>query len=409
MLTKQNKSNLLLDNLDKLIENNVLEGKKIVLFGLNISSYATKDYLEKKGYQIYAYIDNNEQKLLDLQEVFYTTLPKHIPFQHSEFIQNSIIKAYKPEEALTPFQNDFVILISSKYYPTMLLQLNKLGYQENVHVWKTVDFQGVDEIVAGETDIQGLEEMDAEAIRKKQLEIVAYVVDVCKRHSLNIYMGGGTLLGAVRHQGYIPWDDDIDLLLPMPDYKKLIDIIIEEDKYDVYTTYKNEECNNFYLRVLDRDTIVKRWTYPFLSTGGVDIDVFPLMGLPARADETKTFFNRMRHIYGMYTNSFLNFFDDAADRSFQLKLKSQIIEMTERYDFYESAQAGYILSKYWERDIMPRSIYDETIMLPFEDMELPAPAGYDGYLQYLFGDYMTLPSEKDRYAPHNYRAYYLKK
>lgn len=409
MFTKLNKSNLLLDNLDRLIQSKALEGKKIVLFGLNISSNATKDYLEKKGYQIHCYIDNNEEKLLDLQELFYATLPKHIPFQHSELIQNSLVKAYKPEEILKPFQNDFAILISSKYYPTMLTQLNKLGYEENVHVFKAVDFQGVDEIITAETDIQGLEEMDSEAIRNKQLEIVAYVVDVCKRHNLNIYMGGGTLLGAVRHHGYIPWDDDIDLLLPMPDYKKLIDIIVEEDLYDVYTTYKNDNCSNFYLRVLDRNTIIKRWTYPYLSTGGVDIDVFPLMGLPARADETKTFFNRLRHIYAMYTKSFLNFFDDeTVDHSFRDKLRTIILEMTERYDFYESEKAGYVLSKYWERDIMPRSIYDETVSLPFEGMELPAPGGYDGYLEYLFGDYMTLPSEKDRYAPHNYRAFYKK-
>lgn len=407
MLTKQNKSNLLLDNLDKLIESNLLEGKKIVLFGLNISSYATKDYLEKKGYKIHAYIDNNEQKLLDLQELFHTILPKHIPVNHSKFIQDSIVKAYKPEDGLVPFRDDYLILISSKYYPTMLLQLNKLGYQENIHVMKTVDFQGIDEIIAEETDIQGLREMDTKAIRKKQLELVAYVVDTCKKHNLNIFMGGGTLLGAVRHQGYIPWDDDIDLLLPMPDYKKLIDIITEEDRYDAYSIYQNEYCNNFYLRVIDRNTIVKRWTYPFLTTAGVDIDVFPLMGLPARADETKAFFNRLRHIYGMYNDSFLTLFEDEnTDHSFRDKLKSKIIEMTERYDFYESQQAGYILSKYWERDIMPRSIYDKTIYLKFEDMELPAPSGYDAYLQYLFGDYMKLPSEKDRYAPHNYRAYY---
>lgn len=410
MFIKQNKSDILFRNLDKLISDGKLDSKRIVLFGLNISSYATKRYLEEKNYSVLAYIDNSENKVLDTQEYLLQILPRHISTADYRTIANSIISAYKPEELLMPFQDDYVILISSKYYPSMYQQLNKMGYQENVHVFKTVDFQEIDSILEMEDDIKGLTVMEPEAIRKKQLELVAYVVDVCKRHDLKIFMGGGTLLGAVRHGGYIPWDDDIDLILPMPDYKRLIEIVQEEDRYDIYNVYTNTKCSNFYTRVIDRDTIIKRWSYPTLSTGGVDIDVFPLSGLPERLDETKEFYNRLRRLYTMYTNSFLSFSDEEEEPellSFRGNLRESIMEMLERYDFYESKTAAYLLSKYWEKDLMPRNIYDDTVFLKFEDMMLPAPSGYDVYLEYLFGDYMKLPNEKDRYAPHNYRAFYL--
>ena len=147
-----------------------------------------------------------------------------------------------------------------------------------------------------------------------------------------------------------------------------------------------------------------------MTTGGVDIDVFPLSGLPDRLDESKEFFSRLRRMYTIYTNSFLDMTEETeAKKTFRADLKKTILEMAQRYNFYESKTAAYLFSKYWDKDLMPQKIYQDTVYLKFEDMELPAPAGYDVYLEYLFGDYMTLPKEKDRYAPHNYRAFHLNK
>lgn len=408
MFIKENKSDILYKNLDCLIADGIFEGKKIVLFGLNISSYATKSYLEEKGYSIFSYIDNSQTKVLDTQELLVQVLPRHICTSAQKNLSASLIPANTPEKLLLPFQDDYVILISSKYYPDMCKQLNKMGYQENVHIFKAVDFQEIDSVIANETDIKGLTPMTTEEIRAKQLEIVKYVVDLCQKNNLNIYMGGGTLLGAVRHQGYIPWDDDIDLILPLPDYMKLIELIQQDDKYDLYNTFTHSDCANFYTRVIDRSSIVKRWTYPNMTTGGVDIDVFPLSGLPDRLDESKEFFSRLRRMYTIYTNSFVDMTGESDEKkAFLSDLRKTILEMAERYNFYESKTAAYLFSKYWDKDLMPQEIYKDTVYLKFEGMELPAPVGYDIYLEYLFGDYMTLPEEKDRYAPHNYRAFHL--
>lgn len=407
MFTKKYKKEVLFHYLDRLIDKQAFENKKIVLFGLNASSFATKKYLDEKGYDVFAYIDNDEDKVLQAQENVLEVFPRHIRKTDCNNNSNSIISAYKPEDLLLPFQDDYIILISSKYYPDMLHQLSEMGYEANVHVFKPIDFHEIDSVLVDEEDIKGLKVMDADSIRKKQLEIVSYVVDVCKRHNLNIYMGGGTLLGAVRHSGYIPWDDDVDLILPMNDYKMLTKIILEEDVYDIYNTYVDPDCSNFFSRIIDRNTIVKRWSYPTMTTSGVDIDVFPLSGVPKRMHEISKFYNRLHCLNRMYAATMPHNAEQTPEiLARRSNLRKSIIEMTEQYDFYQSEIAAYLLSKYKEKDLMARSVFDETVYLKFENLELPAPAGYDVYLEYLYGDYMTLPSKKDQYAPHNYKAFY---
>lgn len=407
MVSVHNYNSILYENLDRLVEGGSLTNKKIVLFGLNSSSYATKDYLEKKGLKIYAYIDNNAKKLLDIEEFIDDTLRHHLSSKDYDEADRKFVRAYKPESLLEPFDDNAVILIASKYYPSMLLQLEKMGYKENVHVFKTVDFYGLDEILKRETDIVGKRELTTEEIRAKQLELVAYIVDVCEKNELNYYMTGGTLLGAVRHKGYIPWDDDIDLTIPMPDYRKMIDIMIADDKYDVYTMYNNpENCNAFYMRLIDRGTIRKSWGFPHLTTSGVDIDIFPLIGMPDNANERQAFFDRLRRLVSRYylisveteevTEAILNK---------KKKIREEVLEMIEKYNFYESEYGGYILSKYWERDIMPTSVYYGKIEMPFEDTTLIAPTGYKEYLERIFGDFMKLPPEKEQYVTHNYKIY----
>lgn len=407
MTISENKNNILYHNLDLLIEKRVFDNKKIVLFGLNTSSYVTKKYLEERGYHIYTYIDNNDKKVFDANEFLIDILPRHIPMQTYEEIKKVTAGAYKPAELLSTYMEDVVVLIASKYYPSMCQQLERMGYKENVHIFKTLDFYGIDEIIKDDITLVHMQELEPFEIRRIQIEITMYLKDICRKHGLKYYMTGGTLLGAVRHKGYIPWDDDIDITIPMPDYKKLIDIIIQDDKYDVFTVYNEpEKCSNFYMRIIDRNTILKLWEYPFLTTSGVSIDVFPLIGLPDRLDETKEFFNRIRHLNTVYSNSFLNGEEENDElQAYRGKLRDEILRMLEQYNYYESKNTGYILSKYWEKDIMPRSIYDDEIEMPFEDITLAAPIGYAEYLERIFGEYMKLPPEKEQYVTHNYKVY----
>lgn len=404
MFVIENKSDLLYRNLDKLIEQGHFENKKIILFGLNTSSYVTKKHLESRGYTIHAYVDNNDKKVLESNEMLVDILPRHIPMTTYQELKKMMVKAYKPSDLLGQYMEDAVILIASKYYPSMCQQLEQMGYQENVHIFKTLDFYGIDDIIKEDSSLEGLTRLNEQEIRKIQLQITVYLKELCKKNGLKYYMTGGTLLGAVRHKGYIPWDDDIDITIPMPDYKKLIDLILADDKYDVFTTYNEPDmCSHFYMKIIDRNTVMKLWEYPFLTTSGVSIDVFPLVGLPERMDETRNFFNRIRHLNTVFSNSFLETIEaDEEMIEYRRSIRNQVVSMMEQYCYYESENTGYILSKYWEKDIMPRAIYSDEMEMEFEDITLAAPVGYAEYLERIFGDYMQLPPEKEQYVTHNY-------
>lgn len=116
--------------------------------------------------------------------------------------------------------------------------------------------------------------------QKVQLDILSYVDSFCSKMGLRYYLGDGTLIGAVRHHGYIPWDDDIDIRMPRPDYDELIRIFNEGSKDSRYRLIepKSKLAQNSFVKIIDSDTI-KIEPYLDYKNGylGVDIDVFPLM------------------------------------------------------------------------------------------------------------------------------------
>lgn len=290
MISVENMHQLLFDNLDKLIQVSFFKDKKIILFGLNNTSFAIKKYLEKRNFSIYAYIDNNEKKILEINRQVTDLMPNHLPSKLYTNIQSKIIYAFKPEALLSDFDNEVVVLIASKYYPAMSEQLKKMGYLENIHIRSVLDFYGLQDVLKYKNEIINQVPMTKKEIRQVQLEIVAYIKKICIKNNLRYYMSGGTLLGAVRHKGYIPWDDDIDLVMPMDDYLKLSDILKEMNKYDIFTfnTYP-ESCYIFYMQVCDKNSTVKLWNYPFLVNCGISIDIFPLIGFPEEKKKWRCF------------------------------------------------------------------------------------------------------------------------
>ena len=126
----ENINRYMLENIDMLIEEKKLEDKRIVLFGLNTSSYAAREYLEKKGFRVCAYIDNDRKKVDELNDIINEILPVHMQSMAYEFAKKEFIRAYNPENLLKEFCDDYVILIASKYYSKMCEQLENMGYKE---------------------------------------------------------------------------------------------------------------------------------------------------------------------------------------------------------------------------------------------------------------------------------------
>ena len=403
----ENINNYLYRNLDQLIENGVLDNKKIVLFGLNTTSYSTKNYLEDRGYHVTAYIDNDIKKLEDAKEIIESLVPRQLSKDAYHDVIDQFVRAYKPEELFGDFQDDVIILIASKYYVQMVEQLEKLGYVENTHIIKTVDFYDLNHFLTEDDWMKGLRELNSQEVKQKQLQILQYLKQVCNENGLRYYLCGGTLLGAIRHKGYIPWDDDIDVAMPMSDYIKLYELLKQNDSYQPVTIYNHpDEYYNFFMKLTDVNTVMKSWEYPFLMTNGISIDVFPLFGLPDNNKEIDYFYNRIRKLNTKFIESFIEFSTETPEiLRERAKLREEIIKMMEQYPFDDCEKIGYVLSKYREKEIMNRSIYSGAMEVPFEDCEFSIASGYKEYLEIIFGDYMKLPSKTDQFTTHNYRAF----
>ena len=405
-LKLENLNKLMFDKLETLILDKKLQGKKIILFGLNSTSFAIKKYLEKNGINISAYIDNDLYKLEEMNRIQKYTIKNIVNHTAFELMKEHSIKVMKPEEIAYFNKEEVIILIASKYYQEMKAQLEEIGYQEDVHIHKVIDFYMLDEILGQEKNLKNSQAMTIDEVKSTQLEILKKLKNVCNTHGLRYYICGGTLLGAVRHKGYIPWDDDVDVVMPMPDYKKLIELLNADPKYTTLSAFQQPEIAYFFfMKMIDKDTILRSWEYPFLLTSGVGIDIFPLFGLPEGDEKISQFYKQIRYLNTEFINTYLEDFADDENEKYRLEIQAKIINMMEKYLFDESMMIGYVLSKYKEKEIMPRSIYQSNLEIEFEGIKLSAAEGYQQYLSILFYNYMELPPINQRYNTHNFIAY----
>lgn len=367
--------------LEELIGEGALEGKMIVLFGLNSSSYVVRDYLQKK-YTITAYIDNSREKREQSEEK---------------------IPAYSPEEIAALYGKNVAILITSKYYAEMKKQLEDLGYEENVQFYQVIDVHNLEQYVDF-SDVGDMREISKEELKQVQLHLLKITKKICEENNLRFYLTGGSLLGAIRHKGYIPWDDDIDIVMPMKDYRKFMDIVNQSGEYRVLNAYDNPEIfHSFYSRLVCPETNIKTWDYPYIESLGINIDIFPLYGVPEGKEEAEHFADEMEKLHVTFIEEFIKY-PEPTERYYELQ--KEILNMMDCYAFDESTNIAYLLSRHKKKEIMPAKIYDRAVMVEFEGELFPAPEGYDEYLTRLFGDgYMQLPPEKERYSVHNYKAF----
>ncbi|MDO7253871.1 LicD family protein [Helicobacter cappadocius] len=267
-------------------------------------------------------------------------------------------------------------------------------------------------------------------VQNKTLDVAKEFKRVCEKYNLRYFMSCGTLLGAVRHKGFIPWDDDMDFYMPRSDYEKLVEL-------------DRKDCENGTHEVFDKKFIFKHWektpnyiwnfgkiedttTTCIESTlaenkvkykGGLGIDIFILDGggndiLKAQEQfkNLTKYANRRYEKYWKPTVSDRNKFPIKQIKQTILDIRSKLLfqpvldyfkNKTQReclkYDFDHSEiiASAFVLCVYpnathYLKDFIP------SIMLEFEDTKFPAPNNYKTYLERLYGDYMTPPPIKER-------------
>lgn len=273
--------------------------------------------------------------------------------------------------------------------------------------------------------------MDIKDIKKEWnaaiIDILKALQDICREHNLRFYCCAGTAIGAVRHHGIIPWDDDIDVIMPRPDYDRLLQLAKTSDfgKYRIVTPYDDDAYPLFFSKIINAETtLVEERQFPCVI--GLFVDIFPL-------DATGDDMEEARRLKARYTkllnrlnaasshNTFAEYMSLLSDRKewgrfavktlaffrrhwLRLRLMRKMEEMSHLYDYEKARNVVVYSGSYGYREIFPKEWLGEGMAFPFEDITVLLPERYDEYLRHFFGDYMQLPPVEQRIEKHN-RAY----
>ena len=259
-----------------------------------------------------------------------------------------------------------------------------------------------------------------EDIKGLSIQILHYVDEFCKKNEIKYSLAYGTLIGAIRHKGFIPWDDDIDIMMLREDYNRFVKLF-NHDKSKLFSVESYETNNDFpypLAKVFCNATV----NYEFgLSRYGFGIDIFPIDKIPMNENE----FSRLIKIKNIYWNLFLL---KSLGWNRKRKLRTNVIILTSKvlvklipYSFihkqmhrvinkYTSLTNNYLLgnliSPYGTRDVFDKDIFNEYILLQFDGQYYYGIKDFDSFLTKVYGEYMKYPPKEAQVTHHEYDPYW---
>ena len=257
--------------------------------------------------------------------------------------------------------------------------------------------------------------INAETLHKRLLAMAKVLHQVCVNNKINYYMLGGTMLGAVRHKGFIPWDDDMDFGMPREDYDRFIRLVEEELPYPFEVRYYKNELNSpiHYAKLIDGSTTLIEDSY-HNYVEGLYIDIFPIDGAGNGSFADYLHARRIYYYESLITNHCTTREkNDLARKLFKKyakahnlpRLHNRIESLMTQKSFGDSTLVANYLGYWKEKEIMSKEIFGTPKEYAFEDAIFWGASDADAYLRSLYGDYMQLPPEDKRVFKHNF--YYL--
>ncbi|MGF2384129.1 LicD family protein [Lentilactobacillus otakiensis] len=253
-------------------------------------------------------------------------------------------------------------------------------------------------------------------IHHVELNIFKQFAAITHKHHIHYIALGGTMLGAVRHQGFIPWDDDMDVGMLRADYEQFLKVASDDLKdthYFLQTPWTDENYALSYSKLLDRNTFIEEKNNVNNARKGVFLDIFPLDKIPdSPARQRRQILDMRRLDSRIYLKLRYNVIDNPI-RKFQNPLSEEQVETAD--DFKEQREAVMTMyndkpaltnvknlaSQYaYDKEILSLDELNDIVNLPFEDTEIRVPADYDAILTRIYGDYMELPPENARTEKH---------
>ena len=262
-----------------------------------------------------------------------------------------------------------------------------------------------------------MREISFDERKRLQFDLLVKIDAICQNQGLRYYLTAGTLLGSVRHKGYIPWDDDIDITMPRDDYEAFYSYAMNknEDADFQLISYRDKSSIYPFFKVVNpRTTVVEHYVDKQYCTG-VWVDVFPLDGIH-KGDKSPIIYNKIiANLYGFIVAN-----PNQGTSAYRKAIKRLTTPLFRHINIYALAKklddkakstpitpdnnVALIVWGYGESEIMPYGFLDQ-VNLEFEGRYFKAPKLYEKYLTSIFGNYMQLPPEKDR-VPHFCTAYW---
>ena len=251
-----------------------------------------------------------------------------------------------------------------------------------------------------------------------ELEILKKFVKLCEENNLTYYISGGTFLGAVRHKGFIPWDDDVDVAMPREDYEKFLKLAKKSSSFTIKNFKYNDDYHLYHTRLTDDSIKVVSKSASVAQVWDAWIDVFPIDGLP------NNFIIRQFFKLGLLEKKLLlkfSCFNEMVDLTAKRNLIKKIfifigkhvnvqkyMNASKRFTLLDKKLKKYSNSKskyymnfmgaYEFNSIMRKDVYyQDGAYYDFEGLKLFGPKNYDAYLTKIYGDYMTIPKNKNKH------------
>lgn len=272
-----------------------------------------------------------------------------------------------------------------------------------------------------------MKKIEIEEMKKIEIKILEYVTKFCDSNNITYFLYGGSVLGAIRHKGFIPWDDDIDIAMPRKDYNNFVNLYCKANnkKYILENINTDDKYGYLFSKVYDTNTYLKE---SFVNRKnnklGVHIDIFPLDNIGKTYKEAKIVFMRKRFLKAILVSANwskyklskthplryepIRLFFYIISRFFDPnKLAKKLEKEFNTYSKYSSNYMASTSGLYPYIEIFEGKVYQETTTVEFEGKTYKTMKNYDVFLKQLYGDYMKLPPVEKRKTHHTYIPYKL--